>query len=76
MLKSVSKPITTVIAVTTLEVVEVPTPAAPPFTVKPAITSDRADEQAKHEALQNAGDDVANEQGCAGRDPGNKRTRY
>ena len=76
MLKSVSKPITTVIAVTTLEVVAVPTPAAPPFTVKPAVTGDRADEQSEHETLQNAGDDVANEKAVAARDHGNRRRRY
>src|SRR5438552_576346 len=34
-----------------------------PFDGKPAVTSDRADEQSEHEALQNAGNDVAYEQG-------------
>ena len=63
MLKSVSKPITTVIAVTTLEVVAVADAGRAAFDRKPAITGDRADEQSEHEALQNAGNDVANEQG-------------
>ena len=68
MLKSVSKPITTVMAVTTLEVVEVPTPAAPPFDVEAAMTRDRTDEQPEQQALDDPGDDVLDQRGFAERD--------
>ncbi len=53
---------TVVIAVTTLDVVASPTPAAPPADGEPFVAGDEADDQTEEKALHDAGDDVADEQ--------------
>ena len=62
MLKSVSNAITAVMAVTTLDVVAVPTPAAPPFTFRPRKQAIPPISKPKRKLFSRPGHDVADEQ--------------